>query len=116
MGQFCCMMAYTAKYILSGEDKGAAFMRAVVITRPGGPEVLEIQEVETPEPVGEQVRVRVRASGINRAELLQRAGMYPAPAGSPQDIPGMEFAGEVDAIGPLVSKWKPGQRVMGLVG
>ena len=91
-------------------------MRAVVITRPGGPEVLEIQDVETPEPVGEQVRVRVHASGINRAELLQRAGVYPAPPGSPQNIPGLEFAGEVDAIGPLVSKWKPGQRVMGLVG
>lgn len=91
-------------------------MRAVVITRPGGPEVLEMQEVETPEPLGEQVRVRVRASGINRAELLQRAGVYPAPAGSPQNIPGIEFAGEVDAVGPLVSKWKPGQRVMGLVG
>jgi len=91
-------------------------MKAAIITRPGGPEVLEIREVETPQPVGEQVRVRVRASGINRAELLQRMGAYPAPAGSPQDIPGMEFAGEVDTAGPLVSKWKPGQRVMGLVG
>src|SRR5712691_8522438 len=91
-------------------------MKAVVITRPGGPEVLEIQDVETPQPVGEQVRVRVRASGINRAELLQRMGAYPAPAGSPQNIPGLEFAGEVDAVGSLVSKWKPGQRVMGLVG
>lgn len=91
-------------------------MKAVVITRPGGPEVLEIRDVETPQPVGEQVRVRVRASGINRAELLQRMGAYPAPAGSPQNIPGMEFAGEVDAVGPLVSKWKQGQRVMGLVG
>jgi len=91
-------------------------MKAVVITRPGGPEVLEIQNVETPQPVGEQVRVRVRASGINRAELLQRMGAYPAPAGSPQNIPGMEFAGEVDTVGSLVSKWKPGQRVMGLVG
>ncbi len=91
-------------------------MKAVVITRPGGPEVLEIQDVETPQPVGEQVRVRVRASGINRAELLQRMGAYPAPAGSPQNIPGIEFAGEVDAVGSLVSKWKPGQRVMGLVG
>jgi putative PIG3 family NAD(P)H quinone oxidoreductase len=91
-------------------------MKAVVITRPGGPEVLEIQDVETPQPVGEQVRVRVRASGINRAELLQRMGAYPAPPGSPQNIPGMEFAGEVDAVGSLVSKWKPGQPVMGLVG
>src|SRR6266481_10074581 len=91
-------------------------MRAVVITRPGGPEVLEILDVEMPEPVGEQVRVRVRASGINRADLLQRAGSYPAPPGSPSNIPGLEFAGEVDAIGPLVRMWKPGQRVMGLAG
>jgi NADPH:quinone reductase len=91
-------------------------MRAVIITRPGEPEVLEIHDVETPEPVGEQVRIRVRASGINRADLLQRAGGYPAPPGSPQNTPGLEFAGEVDAIGPLVRMWKPGQRVMGLVG
>lgn len=91
-------------------------MKAAIITRPGGPEVLEIQEVETPQPVGDQVRVRVRASGINRAELLQRMGAYPAPAGSPQHIPGLEFAGEVDAVGQLASRWKPGQRVMGLVG
>lgn len=91
-------------------------MRAVVITRPGDPEVLEIQEVETPEPAGEQVRVRVYASGINRADLLQRAGGYPAPLGAPSNIPGLEFAGEVDAIGPLAHQWKPGQRVMGLAG
>lgn len=91
-------------------------MKAAIITRPGGPEVLEIQEVETPEPIGDLVRVRVRASGINRADLLQRAGGYPAPAGSPSNIPGMEFAGEVDAVGPLVRLWKPGQRVMGLAG
>ncbi len=91
-------------------------MKAVIITQPGGPEVLEIHDVETPEPVGEQVRVRVRASGLNRAELLQRAGSYPAPPGSPANIPGIEFAGEVDAVGSLVRAWKPGQRVMGLVG
>jgi NADPH2:quinone reductase len=91
-------------------------MKAVIITRAGGPEVLQIQEVERPEPIGDQVRVRVRAAGINRADLLQRAGGYPAPAGSPAHIPGMEFAGEVDEIGPLVRAWKPGQRVMGLAG
>lgn len=91
-------------------------MKAAVIIQPGGPEVLAIQEVETPEPVGDQVRVRVRASGINRADILQRAGGYPAPPGSPSHIPGLEFAGEVDTIGPLVHLWKPGQRVMGLVG
>ena len=91
-------------------------MRAAIITKSGGPEVLEIQEVETPEPTGDQVRVRVRASGIKRADLLQRAGGYPAPAGSPSNIPGLEFAGEVDAVGQLARKWKPGQRVMGLAG
>lgn len=91
-------------------------MRAAVITRPGSPEVLEIQEVETPEPQGDQVRVRVYASGINRADLLQRAGGYPAPPGSPSHIPGLEFAGVVDSAGPLASRWKPGQRVMGLTG
>src|SRR5947209_7324376 len=74
-------------------------MRAVVITSPGGPEVLKIQEVETPEPVGDQVRVRVRASGINRADLLQRAGAYPAPQGSPSNIPGLEFAGGATVCG-----------------
>jgi len=91
-------------------------MKAVVITRPGGPEVLEIQNVETPEPLGDYIRVRVRAAGLNRADLLQCAGGYPAPAGSPSNIPGLEFAGEVDAVGSLVRAWKPGQRVMGLAG
>jgi NADPH2:quinone reductase len=91
-------------------------MKAVIITRPGGPEVLEIQNVALPEPLGDYVRVRVHAAGLNRADLLQRAGGYPAPAGSPANIPGMEFAGEVDAVGPQVRSWKPGQRVMGLAG
>ncbi|HVU70820.1 MAG TPA: NAD(P)H-quinone oxidoreductase [Ktedonobacteraceae bacterium] len=91
-------------------------MKAAIIARPGGPEVLEIREVARPEPVGEQVRVRVKAAGVNRADLLQRAGHYAAPADSPQDIPGMEFAGEVEAVGSLARIWKPGQRVMGLVG
>ena len=91
-------------------------MQAVVITRFGGPEVLELQTVETPEPVGDLVRVRVRAAGLNRADLAQVAGFYPAPAGYPQDIPGMEFAGEVDTVGPFVTRWKSGQRVMGIIG
>ena len=91
-------------------------MRAAIITRPGKPDVLEIQQVETPEPVGDYVRVRVRASGINRADTSQRAGHYPAPPGWPANIPGMEFAGEVDTVGPLARLCKPGQRVMGLAG
>src|SRR5260370_5364255 len=91
-------------------------MGAVIITRRGVREVLEIQDVEMPQPTGDQVRVRVRASGMNPADLLQRAGGYPAPPGSPANIPGLEFAGEIDAVGPLVRAWKPGQRVMGLAG
>ncbi|MBX5456398.1 MAG: NAD(P)H-quinone oxidoreductase [Thermogemmatispora sp.] len=91
-------------------------MRAVVITRPGGPEVLAIREVPTPEPQGDQVRVRVHAAGLNRADLLQRAGGYPAPPDVPSGIPGLEFAGTVDAVGPLARRWRPGQRVMGLAG
>jgi NADPH:quinone reductase len=91
-------------------------MRAVIITSPGGYEVLEIQDVEKPEPIGDQVRVRVHAAGLNRADLAQRAGFYPAPAGVPANIPGMEFAGVVDAVGPLVHTSKPGQRVMGIIG
>ena len=92
-------------------------MRAIVITGNGGPEVLEIRDVPTPEPRGEQVRVRVRACGLNRADLMQCRGMYPAPPGVPADIPGLEYAGEVDALGPDVTgPLKPGDRVFGIVG
>jgi putative PIG3 family NAD(P)H quinone oxidoreductase len=91
-------------------------MRAVVITRAGGPEVLEIQERNLPTPGPAQIRVRVRTSGVNRADLLQRRGHYPAPPGSPRDVPGLEYAGEVDAVGPGAGLWAVGSRVMGIVG
>jgi NADPH2:quinone reductase len=91
-------------------------MHAIVITKPGGPEVLELREVPTPEPSRGEVRVRVRATAVNRADLLQRLGAYPAPPGSPADIPGLEIAGEVDAIGQDVTDLAVGDRVMGLVG
>jgi putative PIG3 family NAD(P)H quinone oxidoreductase len=91
-------------------------MKAIVITRPGGPEVLEIRERPNPQPTGEQVLVRVRAAGLNRADLLQRAGHYPAPAGAPADIPGLEFAGEIVSLGPEARLWREGQRVFGLAG
>jgi len=91
-------------------------MWAVVITRPGGPEVLALREVETPRATADRVLVRVKAAGLNRADLLQRAGRYPAPPDSPQDIPGLEFAGEVAALGPEARLWGEGQRVMGLAG
>lgn len=91
-------------------------MKAVIITRAGGPEVLEIQEREKPEPGVGQIRVRVRASALNRADLLQREGNYPVPPGVSAEIAGMEYAGEVDGRGPLATLWKIGDRVMGIVG
>lgn len=90
-------------------------MRAVVITRPGGPEVLDVDERPEPSPRPGEILVRVRASALNRADLLQREGNYPAPAGAPADIPGLEFAGEVAACGEGVSHWREGDRVFGLV-
>ena len=92
-------------------------MKAVTITSFGGVEVLEIREVaDAPQPTADRVRVRVRAAGLNRADILQRLGRYPAPAGYPQDIPGLEFAGEVESIGEEVRGWKIGDRVFGIIG
>jgi NADPH:quinone reductase len=90
-------------------------MRAVVIKSHGGVNGIGAGEVETPPtPVADRVRVRVHAAGLNRADILQRRGSYPAPPGYPQNIPGMEFAGEVEAVGDGVETWKIGDRVFGL--
>lgn len=91
-------------------------MRAVTITEFGGPDVLRIREMERPRPGTGEIRVRVRSSGVNRADLIQRLGHYPAPPGAPEDVPGLEFAGEVEALGLGVSLWKEGDRVMGITG
>ncbi len=91
-------------------------MKAVVITAPGGVDVLEVREVARPVPSYAQVLVRVHATALNRADLMQREGRYPPPPDAPQDIPGMEFAGEVAELGPGVARWKIGQRVFGIVG
>jgi NADPH:quinone reductase len=91
-------------------------MKAVVITRPGGAEVLEVQERPTPEPGVGEIRVRVIASALNRADILQRKGSYPVPPGAPADISGLEYAGEVDVLGPDATMWKTGDPVMGIVG
>ena len=91
-------------------------MKAIVVSRFGGPEVLELGDREAPPPGRGEVRVRVRAAGVNRADLLQRAGHYPAPADAPPDIPGLEFAGELEAVGEGVTDAAPGDRVLGLCG
>jgi NADPH2:quinone reductase len=75
-----------------------------------------IEEHPDPEAGVDQVLVRVRAAGLNGADMLQRRGMYPAPPGSPQDIPGMELAGEVAALGPDAQRFDIGDRVMAIVG
>jgi putative PIG3 family NAD(P)H quinone oxidoreductase len=91
-------------------------MKAAWIAGFGGPEVLQIREATRPQPGREDLLVRVRASALNRADLLQRQGKYPPPPGYPVEIPGIEFAGEISEVGSAVRKWKPGQRVFGLVG
>jgi NADPH2:quinone reductase len=93
-----------------------AKMRAIAIREPGGPEVLEMQETKVREPGRGEIRVRVHAAGVNRADLLQRRGLYPPPPGWPAEVPGLEYAGEVEAVGDAVELWKVGDRVMGLVG
>jgi len=90
-------------------------MRAIVIEKAGGPEVLGEAERLRPEPGPGEILVRVRASALNRADLLQRMGRYPPPEDAPQDIPGLEYVGEVEAAGPGAGLWAVGNRVMGLV-
>jgi putative PIG3 family NAD(P)H quinone oxidoreductase len=87
----------------------------LAITHPA-PDIIEIAERPDPVPGDRQVLVAVRAAGLNRADLHQRAGNYPAPPGWPADIPGLEYAGEVRALGSGVTRWCVGDRVMGLVG
>src|SRR2546428_526894 len=95
----------------------ATVMKAVTITSFGGVAGLEIRDVpDAPRASLDRVRVRVRAAGLNRADILQRLGRYPAPPGYPQDIPGIEFAGEVAEVGDEVREWKIGDRVFGIIG
>lgn len=91
-------------------------MKAVVITEPGAPEVLRVTDVPDPDPGPGEVRIRIGATAVNRADIHQRRGQYAAPNGWPADIPGLEFAGEVDAIGANVNVCRVGDRVMGLLG
>jgi putative PIG3 family NAD(P)H quinone oxidoreductase len=87
-----------------------------VFTGAGGPEVVDVQERPDPAPRDEQVLVAVAFAGLNPADLVQRSGNYPAPPGSPADVPGLEVAGVVQRCGSAVRDWRPGDRVFGLVG
>lgn len=91
-------------------------MRAVVLTEKGGPEVLRVQDVPDPEPGPEEVVVEVAATALNRADVLQRMGFYPQPGPAPvHEVPGLELAGRVAALGPRVTRWRVGDEVMGIV-
>jgi putative PIG3 family NAD(P)H quinone oxidoreductase len=91
-------------------------MQAIIHDGYGDIGVLKLRDLPAPEPGVEQVRIRVRAAGLNRADILQRRGKYPAPPGWPADIPGLEYAGEVETLGTGARRWRLGDRVMGLVG
>lgn len=90
-------------------------MRAVVLRSHGGPEVLGFEEIPIPQPGAEEILVRVRATCLNRADLLQRMGFYPNPFPGEYDVPGMEFAGTVVGAGDRVRQWRTGDQVMGIV-
>ncbi|MGJ3251747.1 MAG: NAD(P)H-quinone oxidoreductase [Elainellaceae cyanobacterium] len=90
-------------------------MRAVVLNEYGGPEVLKVCEIPELEAGPGEVRVRVMASALNRADILQRRGMYPSPQPSAYEIPGLEFSGTIDSVGTGVTGWQRGDRVFGLL-
>ena len=89
-------------------------MKAVVYTGKGGVEVVEVRDVPDPKPGRSEVRVIVRAFGLNRADTLQRRGLYPPPRGVREDIPGLELVGEVESLGEGAAGWKVGDRVMAI--
>jgi len=89
-------------------------MRAIEISKPGPPEVLKPVERPDPSPAAGEVRIRVAAAGVNRPDILQRRGAYPPPAGA-SDLPGLEVAGTIDAVGSGVADWRVGDRVCALL-
>jgi NADPH2:quinone reductase len=90
-------------------------MKAVVISQPGTPDVLQLTERPKPAPQPHEVLIKVFAAGINRPDVAQRKGVYPPPPGAPQDILGLEVAGIIESTGDSVTSWKPGDKVCALV-
>ena len=90
-------------------------MKAIVITQPGAAEVLLLQDRPKPIAQAGEVLIKVKATAVNRADVLQRMGRYPAPPGVVADIPGMEYSGIVEELGTAVQSIKIGDRVYGLV-
>ncbi|OOQ58101.1 NAD(P)H-quinone oxidoreductase [Mucilaginibacter pedocola] len=90
-------------------------MQAIIITQPGGPEVLQLGERPTPLYASGEVLIKVMAAGVNRPDVFQRKGNYPPPDGAPKDIPGLEVAGIVAKVGSGVSRWQVGDKVCALV-
>jgi putative PIG3 family NAD(P)H quinone oxidoreductase len=94
-------------------SKGAD-MQAIVISEPGGPDVLRLAEVPDPVPGPGEVLVEIVGAGVNRADLMQRQGLYPPPPGAPP-YPGLECAGRIAALGPGADGWNPGDEVCALL-
>ncbi|WP_317173944.1 NAD(P)H-quinone oxidoreductase [Mucilaginibacter glaciei] len=92
-----------------------AIMKAIIITQPGAPEVLQPAERPTPPYADTEVLIQVMAAGVNRPDVAQRKGNYPPPTGAPADIPGLEIAGIVKEVGKQVTRWKVGDKVCALV-
>jgi NADPH2:quinone reductase len=90
-------------------------MNAIIITKPGPPEVLKLESRPVPVPKDHEVLIEVKAAGINRPDIAQRKGKYPAPPGAPADIPGLEVAGIVESCGEKVTRWKHGDIVCALL-
>lgn len=91
-------------------------MKAIVITKAGAANVLQLQEREKPCPQHGEVLIKVKAAGVNAPDIFQRKGKYPAPPGAPTDIPGLEVSGTIDQCGEGVSRWKNGDAVCALLG
>ncbi|MEO8962532.1 MAG: NAD(P)H-quinone oxidoreductase [Ginsengibacter sp.] len=90
-------------------------MKAITISKPGPPEVLSLKERPVPVPRRNEVLIKIMAAGVNRPDIAQRKGSYPPPAGAPPDIPGLEVAGVIEAVGDGASRWQKGNKVCALL-